>query len=320
MTTLQPDIAPDGGQHPAPQPHHAASPHILAGPPSPMIAGPPAPRAHHPSEARPSTAPAPSTTPGAAPVRAAAGAHPAGTALLAVRAGGAAEGLAAVHESAATLLAASGQWRQAYEHLWAALELLRAERADPVLVPEQLRREVDRLRQEHAEAREQSLRDSLTDAYNRRYLDQRLVDLLNDQPSAGSGVALIDLDWFKQVNDTYGHGLGDRVLQQVAELLRAELPDGAFCARYGGEEFALVMPGLAEHAALAVCEAARARVERHPWHELRPGLRVTVSAGVARADGEGTEQQLRRADLLLYAAKQSGRNAVAYFGHGTVRL
>lgn len=234
--------------------------------------------------------------------------------------------VAAAHESIATLLASCGQWRQAYEHLRIAFDLHHAECDGPVRVPEQLRLEVDRLRQEHAEAREQSLRDSLTAAYNRRYLDQRLVGLLTERTgeSAGLAVALVDLDWFKRINDTFGHELGDRVLQRVVELLCAELPDGAFCARYGGEEFALVMPGVAAETAIEVCEAARRRIEAYPWYELAAGLRVTVSGGVAyggrRAPGEDAGYQLRRADILLYAAKQSGRNAVAYWRDSKVRL
>ena len=134
----------------------------------------------------------------------------------------------------------------------------------------------------------------------------------------------MDLDWFKRVNDTFGHLLGDRVLQSVVELLCSELPAGAFCARYGGEEFALVMPGLDADVATAVCEAARHRVEGHPWHELAAGLHVTVSGGVAhegpRTAGADPAHQLRCADTLLYAAKQSGRNAVAYRIDGRVRL
>jgi two-component system, cell cycle response regulator len=235
-------------------------------------------------------------------------------------------GLATAHESIAAVLASSGQWRQAYEHLRTALDLHRAECHHLVRVPEQLRREVDRLRQAHAEAREQSLRDSLTSSYNRRYLDQRLVGLLTDRAGdpAGLAVALMDLDWFKRVNDNFGHLLGDRVLQRVVELLCTDLPDGAFCARYGGEEFAIVMPGLDAETAIAVCEAARARIEHYPWHELAAGLRVTVSGGVAH-DGPQTADgadghQLRCADILLYAAKRSGRNAVAYRGDGRVRL
>ena len=137
-------------------------------------------------------------------------------------------GLVGLHESIATLLASRGQWRQAYQHLRSALDLVYADQVEEPHVPEQLRREVDRLRREHAEAREQSLRDSLTDSYNRRYLDQRLMGLLTEHGSRrhGLAIALIDLDWFKQVNDTFGHLLGDRVLQRVVETAAAAAARG----------------------------------------------------------------------------------------------
>jgi two-component system cell cycle response regulator len=239
--------------------------------------------------------------------------------------------LVELHESIAETLAAHGQWEQAYVHLRSALDLIQASGQDEPRIPEQFRREVDRLRREHAEAREQSLRDSLTSSYNRRYLDQRLVALLGDHGGTPNGlaVALVDLDWFKQVNDNHGHLVGDRVLQHVVLLLQDHLPEGGFCARYGGEEFVLVLPGLDDVAAVAVCEAARARVEEHGWSQIAPGLLVTVSIGLAHeplgATGSprlsvGAEQQLLRADGLLYAAKQSGRNAVAYRAGGRVRL
>ncbi len=240
-------------------------------------------------------------------------------------------GLVQLHESIAALLASRGQWRQAYQHLRSAFDLVCADQDDQPQVPEQLRREVDRLRREHAEAREQSLRDSLTDSYNRRYLDERLVDIVAERGSMASGlaIALIDLDWFKQVNDTFGHLLGDRVLQRVVELLQEDLPEGAFCARYGGEEFVLVLPDTSAAAAVEIAESARLRVERHSWASLAPGLRVTVSIGLAYEPPAGDsssrppvapEQQLLRADSLLYTAKQSGRNAVAYRENGRVRL
>ena len=227
--------------------------------------------------------------------------------------------LVELHESIAALLASCGEWRQAYHHLRSALDHIHASQTQPPKIPEQLRREVDQLRKAHAEAHEQSLRDGLAASYNRRYLDQRLVSLVAEQggPPNGIAVALADLDWFKQVNDTFGHPVGDRVLQRVVELLQDGLPDGAFCARYGGEEFALVLPGVDHPAAVAVAEAARARVERHPWSKIALGLRVTVSIGLAHEpatdDGDiEPERQLLRADGLLYTAKQSGRNAVAY--------
>ncbi len=233
-----------------------------------------------------------------------------------------------LHQSVAELLASSGQWRQAYQQLRWAFELMSAETTPRI--PEQLRHEVDRLRKEHAEAREQSLRDSLTTSYNRRYLDERLADLLCEEGCFRTGLAvgLVDLDWFKLINDTHGHPLGDRVLQHVVELLTETLAAGAFCARYGGEEFALVLPATSAETAVAACEAARCRVERFPWAQLAPGLRVTVSIGIAHQFGRPdagssptrAEQQLLSADALLYAAKRSGRNAVAYRAGHEVRL
>ena len=115
--------------------------------------------------------------------------------------------LIGLHESIADLLASRGEWQQAYEHVRHALDLISAERAaspKPPYIPAQFREEVDRLRREHAEAREQAIRDALTASYNRRYLDQRLVALVEQQGSRADGlaVALVDLDFFKKVNDT----------------------------------------------------------------------------------------------------------------------
>jgi two-component system cell cycle response regulator len=236
--------------------------------------------------------------------------------------------LVSLHESIAALLASRGQYRQAYQHLRSALDLM-SELSAPPQIPEQFRREVDRLRREHAEAHEQSIRDSLTASYNRRYLDQRLVEVVTEQSHAhGLAVALVDLDWFKQVNDTFGHLVGDRVLQRVVELLQQGLPEGAFCARYGGEEFVLVLPGVDRPTAVTLAETARARVETYAWSSLVLGLRVTVSIGlshepamhVAHNTPASPERQLRDADTLLYTAKQSGRNAVAYLLDGKAHL
>jgi diguanylate cyclase (GGDEF)-like protein len=239
-----------------------------------------------------------------------------------------------LHESIADLLARRGQWRQAYEHLRHVLDLVVAEHLTspaPPRIPEQYREEVDRLRREHAEAREQAIRDALTASYNRRYLDQRLVGLVEQQAGGAGGlaVALVDLDWFKKVNDTFGHQVGDQVLRRVVELLQDGLPETAFCARYGGEEFVLVLPGVDAATAVAVAEAARARVASHPWGTIGLGLRVTVSIGLAHQAAAGSpggyrqtspQGQLRHADGLLYAAKRAGRNAVAYDQDGQTRL
>lgn len=233
-----------------------------------------------------------------------------------------------LHESIAELHAARGEWHDAYRHVRAALDITYGDAAGVPRIPEQLRREVEQLRREHAEAREQSIRDTLTASYNRRYLDQRLVAMISGAPAVRDGiaVALIDLDWFKQVNDTFGHLIGDAVLRRVVELLADDLPEGGFCARYGGEEFVLVLPGLLPGEALALAEQARARIENHPWSTITAGLRVTVSIGLTHEPEPvapvvpsrgthspvGAEHRMLEADTLLYTAKQSGRNAVAY--------
>ncbi|GAA2336101.1 GGDEF domain-containing protein [Saccharopolyspora halophila] len=234
-------------------------------------------------------------------------------------------GMAELHESIARLLASRNQWRQAYHHLRSALDLMTA--GETLRVPDQLRHEVNRLRREHAEAREQSLRDTLTTCYNRRYLDQRLDELLTERTATGEGLALalVDLDWFKRINDEHGHLLGDRVLQRVVDLLQEALPERSFCARYGGEEFVLVLPGGLPDFAVQVCESARQRVEQFPWSQMVPGLSVTISIGLAHEDGAdvgrvSAEQQLISADALLYAAKRAGRNAVAFRNGAEVRL
>jgi two-component system cell cycle response regulator len=235
-----------------------------------------------------------------------------------------AHSLVDLYESVAGLLASRGEWRQAYEHLRHALELATADKALAPQMPGQFRVEVARLRREHAEAREQSIRDALTDSYNRRYFDQRLLEVVGG--ARGLAVALVDLDWFKSVNDTFGHLIGDRVLRRVVELLQIGLPEGGFCARYGGEEFVLLLPCVDGAEATSVAEEARARIEHYPWSTIAFGLRVTVSVGVAHqpaADADtpaNPEQQLRIADGLLYTAKQSGRNTVAYRVGGEVRL
>jgi two-component system, cell cycle response regulator len=237
-----------------------------------------------------------------------------------------ADSLVDLYESVAGMLASRGEWRQAYEHLRHALELATADKALAPQVPGQFRVEVARLRREHAEAREQSIRDALTDSYNRRYFDQRLLEVFGGVRTAGLAVALVDLDWFKNVNDTFGHLIGDRVLRRVVELLQIGLPDGGFCARYGGEEFVLLLPCVDDVEATSVAEEARARIEHYPWSTIAFGLRVTVSIGVAHqapADANtpaNPQQQLRSADGLLYTAKQSGRNTVASRVGGEVRL
>ena len=200
---------------------------------------------------------------------------------------------AAIHTAAAERLARLWRWEQAYDHLRAAVRSA-AGRVGPG-------DELDRLRREHAEARELSRRDSLTATYNRRYLDECLATLLN-QPvdpavrTVGLSVALVDIDHFKLVNDTYGHLLGDRVLQRLVGVLGSGLPGGAFCAvRWRGVRTGAARArvrrgdrGLARSPAtggLPPVGRARGRAARHGQRGRRALRRLADGGGAAGGRG-----------------------------------
>lgn len=157
--------------------------------------------------------------------------------------------------------------------------------------------------------------DGLTGLYNHRHFHQLLgVHLaqayLRNEPVC---LVLLDIDWFKGVNDTYGHLFGDMVLRELAALLRGMLPPGAAAARYGGEELAFVLPGLEISAAREVAERVRAAVADHTVSEPCSGdaVQVTVSVGVAQYQlGAGKSRFIAAADEAMYASKRGGRNRV----------
>lgn len=155
--------------------------------------------------------------------------------------------------------------------------------------------------------------DELTGVLNRRYIVKALSDEVKRAQLVGSplSVAVIDLDFFKRVNDTYGHLAGDEVLKQVSKVLAANVRSIDRLGRYGGEEFLLVLPGSGENEALAALERLRQAVELIDWLAIAPEMRVTMSAGVAqmRSD-EMPADALNRADKALYRAKDAGRNRI----------
>ena len=178
--------------------------------------------------------------------------------------------------------------------------------------------EATEARRQSRRYRELSLRDPLTGLYNRRYVDDELPRLLDPATGQAVAVALLDLDHFKRVNDTWSHGVGDQVLCAVAELLEAAVSvagsgPGTFAARMGGEEFLLVLVGLDLPAAVQQLGALRDAVAAHPWAGLADGLAVTVSVGVAGTTGRTRHlptDLLGAADAHLYAAKAGGRDRV----------
>lgn len=161
---------------------------------------------------------------------------------------------------------------------------------------------------------ELSVLDGLTNIYNRRYLDQRLSQELADsrRHSKPLTLALLDLDHFKQLNDTYGHQAGDQVLCDLTGMVSAELRQHDILARYGGEEFALILAGTSKEDGLLLGERLRSSVAEHEFLYKEERLPVTMSMGLATfpEDADDRMDLLRAADKALYRAKESGRNRV----------
>lgn len=162
------------------------------------------------------------------------------------------------------------------------------------------------------EKERQSLTDPLTGCLNRRAFDLRLERELRLAAETGQAlsVVMVDVDYFKSVNDTYGHAGGDQVLRALAHSLSEEINGGAAAARLGGEEFALILPQCSLDEAGALAERLRARAARMKV----PGINeaVTASFGVATfpLHGSSSAQLIESADGALYQAKNSGRNRV----------
>jgi diguanylate cyclase (GGDEF)-like protein len=157
------------------------------------------------------------------------------------------------------------------------------------------------------------LQDPLTRLYNRRHLESYLTQEF-ERAKIGNHhlpVAMLDVDDFKFVNDTYGHLIGDQVLQHLAGILHTVLRSSDMQARYGGEEFAFVLPRSSPQDALLVCERIRSTVEHYDWEAVQVGLKVTVSIGMVwDTNVANFEKLIARADDRLYEAKRYGKNLV----------
>ncbi len=214
----------------------------------------------------------------------------------------------------------------ALQHLEAYLHLERQRAVTQLRAQSQLF--VTRVEAEHArlQARQQAARadaleidlrrDALTRLSNRHELDRRWPELLQHAQVGGMplAVAMLDVDRFKPINDRLGHGLGDRVLVALAQLMRQATRAADLVARVGGEEFLLLLPDTPPERAFEVCERLRQRVEAHDWAAMAPGvvppLAVTVSIGLASTPPFDARRVTQRADEALYVAKAEGRNRV----------
>lgn len=179
------------------------------------------------------------------------------------------------------------------------------------------RREAAQLREEVERAREEALLDVLTGLVNRKGFDLAMAACVQQKPTSGPGPCLLmlDLDCFKQINDSHGHLFGDKVLAGIGQVLKANVKGKDTAARYGGEEFAILLPETPRGGAMGLAEALRAmiagsRIKKNGKNEVMIG-NITISIGVADyVAGESGMDFLNRADRALYAAKAQGRNRV----------
>ncbi len=182
-----------------------------------------------------------------------------------------------------------------------------------------IKRLQDEIEEKNRELERLSISDGLTGLFNHRHIHQLLHDEFERADRIGErlSVAMFDLDRFKAVNDTYGHQAGDRVLEQLADILRESAREIDRLGRYGGEEFMALLPGTSIEDAEVFVERVRHEVARRPFN-IGKGepLRMTLSAGIATYPHSAIndpETLVRLADEALYAAKAAGRNRVVRF-------
>ena len=162
--------------------------------------------------------------------------------------------------------------------------------------------------------REQAIRDPLTNVFNRRYLEETLDRELSRAARENYPVCIImmDIDHFKQVNDTYGHEAGDLVLKAIAEMLSEQCRRGDFACRYGGEEFVVVMPNISLDTAYERAENLRRSLNllRVPYECYRHNMPISMGIACYPENGQARESILRAADEAMYAAKEAGRDHI----------
>jgi len=171
--------------------------------------------------------------------------------------------------------------------------------------------EGEKLRLRLQEKHEQAVRDPLTGLHNRLAYDERVMQEFARWKRYGQSMVLmmIDVDHFKNVNDTYGHKAGDKALVLIADQLRNHLRESDFLARFGGEEFVVLMPETDLESAVVAAEKLRAAVEQSQFHYQNAQVSITVSAGLAQLrKDDSTESVFQRADEAMYRAKEAGRN------------
>lgn len=171
------------------------------------------------------------------------------------------------------------------------------------------------LAEKNAELERMAKEDALTGLYNRRYIDQMMQQVFQEAQSCGGRltIGILDIDYFKKINDRFLHQVGDEVLKTVAQLMKARIGKEGVVGRYGGEEFVLVFPNASLERAALVSDTVRRTVEMHDWASIHPELKVTLSIGLcANTSLPSYEKMVAQADEKLYEAKKNGRNQIRY--------
>lgn len=205
-------------------------------------------------------------------------------------------------------------FRQRLEHTISTLvQVVRQLRVTPagqqIVIPklagiEELEDEIVMISDKMQAETEKSLRDALTSLYNRRHLEETLATLHKDNRQYI--LAIIDIDNFKRINDTYGHPIGDAVLKRTAQLGNQLLEEHATLCRFGGEEFVAIFEQTDIASAQQLMELWRVSMGQQDWRE--PGLSVSFSGGIAESLDTPPDSVMARADAALYQAKQTGKN------------
>ncbi|MBZ9686091.1 diguanylate cyclase [Clostridium estertheticum] len=169
------------------------------------------------------------------------------------------------------------------------------------------------LRRKNEELQEKTIRDGLTKLYNHQYSVEIIkceINKLNvDINKKELSLLMLDIDFFKNVNDTYGHLFGDYVLETVSNILVTNVNDKGYVGRFGGEEFIIILPQIGIDEAFGIGEKIRNEIEKYKFNK---GLKITISIGIKQYRDESSVQLVKNADDLLYKAKENGRNRIEY--------
>ena len=155
--------------------------------------------------------------------------------------------------------------------------------------------------------------DKLTGLSNRKYFQEKMEESIQAFMENGTplSILILDIDYFKKVNDTYGHPVGDKVLIRLAQLMERTAREGDIPCRYGGEEFVVILPSTSAEVAIELGKQYNVAVQQETWPEIG---NLTISVGAATLkENETDEELLDRADRALYYSKQNGRNRVTHF-------